>query len=539
MVVLRATILALLLSAAPLVRAQTAPAVPTSPLGALARRLGNAPAPAAKAGTAPSAGRFKPSGKRLTFEQLAATIGQDAAQRKALVQIMEATASAFEKELRSRGQAADLSSALTFLVATSWGLAVDKTPGEKATDALLAQVAATMTGPELDALSDRDRQISWEFCVGMSGMLLGLKEAATDDASRKGVRALASAVFEKTVGVAPGRIAIDDGGFRAAVERVTPAPVNLDYRLPAGWTEAREEAGVTLSRSIPTDAGGMRIEVIVLQGAAQGGAPEALCPPMYRRYVQKYLPDDVTIQGTRIKDILPEVGRRFVGNGLRCAFSGISWQKYKDGIDYFGTSQEVLLYAIESGGQIVPVVVVMNGHKGAPAGGNGTAEIGERERLNLLEALLATVAGTPSGKPLFSRAELAGEYELSSGAMGPSYVNAITGASIGMGFVSRSSKLRLAADGSYSGLDAGASGIGTATQFVSQKHTGTYRLEQDRFGTHLILLPSSKIFTRRERLAGLTKLPDGRKVLITLPARFYATGSTLRTEADRYYTKKP
>lgn len=483
--------------------------------------------------------RFRPSGKPVLLNTLADGLGQTAEQKKTLRELMTKGAQAVETELAKAGHPNEAAAGMTFGLATCWGAWSGQTPSDAASEALLKQLEGALDTPAMK--TDTEKQKVWEWGVGIGVFVATLIETAATDASvKKSLKPLAGAFLTQFLGVPPEKFRLTDKGLVAAAPAASPTVSTGALNLPTlpGWTRTNESGGVIFEKVVVTQNKfneALALRILIIPGAAQAGDPTAMVKSFYDRYLRPQVPAHIKVGNNGLlKDALPDTCRRLVGNGLRCWFAGVTWSVREDSLDYFGTTQERHIYAIESAGKWYPVFVALIGMKGQDAQGK---QYYGSERHEWLEQALMSLKGTPSGKPLYTVAELAGAYTLSSSTAGPQYYNALTGASLGMGFVSRGIKLNLNANGTYTMDFAGASNMGHGTTFSSEKQKGPYRITTDKIGGFLVRRRLNGNDSP-DRLVGLYKLPDGRKVLVTLPPGFAPTLSQLWQNADRYYTAK-
>ncbi|MGC4045602.1 MAG: hypothetical protein QM758_17565 [Armatimonas sp.] len=482
--------------------------------------------------------KFQPSGKPILLNTIADALGQTAEQKKGLRDLLNQGAKAVEGELAKAGHPNEAAAGLTFGLVTCWNAWSGQSVSDPASEALLKQLEGALDTPAMK--TDTEKQKVWEWGVGIGVFITTLTEtAATDPSVKKNLKPLAGIFLTQLLGVGPEKFRLTEKGLTAvagAASAPTTSTGALSLPTLPGWTCTNESGGVIFEKALVTQNKfnePLIVRMLLIPGAAQAGDPAAMIKSFYDRYLRPQVPADIKAGSGLLKDALPDTCRRLVGNGLRCWFAGVSWSKREDSLDYFGTTQERHLYAIESAGKWYPVFVALIGMKGADAQGK---QYYGRERHDWLEQALMSLKGTPSGKPLYTAAELAGAYSLSSSTLGPQYYNALTGASLGNGFVSRGIKLNLLANGTYTMDFAGASNMGGGTQFSSEKQKGPFRITTDKIGAFLVRRRLNGQDSP-DRLVGFYRLPDGRKVLITLPPGYAPTLPNLWGNADRYFTK--
>lgn len=530
--------LVLLVTSAPVAHAQESPKAPPA-LAGLARTLGRKTTPPSD----PKVFQFKPSARPVFYDTLIDAVAQNAEQKKALRQILVEGGKAVEAELAKAGHPHDLSAGLAVGLAVAWELATGKEPSDKASDALLAQLRSALDSPELRASGDVDKQKMYEFGVGMAVFLKTMEELSTDAESKKGLKAFAGQFIEQLTGAGPDALILDDSGIR---RKGGEAPTsdggatkagNLQIQLSAGWTQKKVDGGTfytrkQATRDWPNDP--LVLQVLVTDVAVTGD-PNALVRTFYDKLIRPQIPADVRVKGEALlKDVNPEIYRRLAGNGMRCYFTAASWNKKNESIEYMGTPQELHVYAVETGGGWQGVFAFLTGHDGNDPVTNQYINSGIRN--GWLEDALRGLRGTPSGKPLFTVAEVVGDFQLSSNTLGPYYVNALTGASVGNAMVFRNHKVSYKANGAYTSVFVGGSGIGSVT-IGSEKEAGTIRIVNDDIGAFLVRKLSDGR-ERKDRLVGLNTMADGRKMLINLPQGYAPTTGWIWQYADRYFTEK-
>jgi hypothetical protein len=521
---------------------------PKGPLASLAQRLATKGVSAEKTKHgATSSTRFKPSGTRLTLDETVKSLGQSAEQQDVLRQLLTQGTDALEAEIRKAGRPNDISVAFALFISTQWSIATGKEVSDAANDSLLAQTDNLLDTPEVRALSDADKQRFYEYCTFLTVFSTTVQQTANDDTSKRNARAAATQIFKTLLPVEPSKISITakgmtlPGGSAPAApaagnngSTTTPPPSSVNLSVPTlpGWEKKVEQGIVTYARSVQTSEGGLSVKALVLTEAARKGTPEALANDLFDQFLRPLVP----APGLP-KELRPEVFRRYVGNNLRCSFTVVSRTVKKGSLDYLGTSQEMHLFAVESGGTVIPVVFALNGHDGTGPDGKF---INSSIRHEWVEEMLNGLSGTPVNKPLFTNAELAGAYSMSSSTLGPQFYNVNTGASVGYAYVSRGGKMTLGADGTFEVMNYGASGIGGPANFQIEKGKGKYRLEKDGNGIMLIMTDSTTGRKFHEKLAGAFTLPGSAgKVIITIPMKALVTPASIAQSNDRYLTNPP
>jgi len=505
---------------------------PKGALTDLARRLaaqGAAPKSGDAPAGAPAAARFKPSGDHPMLDSIVNSLSTDDAQRSTLRQLLTQGGDALEAAMRKAGRPNDVSAAFVLFVSTQWSAATGKTVSDAASNALMAQTDALFDSPEMRATSDADKQRFYEYCTYLTVFTSTMQQAAQDDATKNNVRGAAAQLFRTLVPVDPQKVSIVAGrGLVLPGAAASTAPsASLSFSAPPGWQKQVEEGGAVYSRTIKTTNGDLTVSAVILLPAARTGAPAALCGRLFDDLLRPRL-------SGLPQDIRPEVFRRYVGNGLRCAFASVSRNYRKDSLDYLGTSQELHLYAVESGGAVVPVLVTLTGSDGMGPDGK---YVNPHIRDEWVEEFLGALSGTPTNRSLFTGPELAGSYKLSQSTTGPQLYNAVTGAYAGFAFVSRGNEITLRADGTFEAQFVGVSGINSINRYYQEKGKGRFKIVKEGMANILVMTDSASGREFKERLAGAFVLPGGAgKMLITLPVNMPVTAVNIAQSCDRYRT---
>lgn len=499
--------------APPRASAQAPDAPSENPLNAIAKRLAKGVSKTVKPDAA--AYTFKPSGGRLALDDLINTLGEGDEQKKALRTLFTAGFTAFEGAAKKERKANDVAAAFTFFIATHYSAATGESISDAAGGALYAQVQSLFADPAMKTITDADRQRFWETCVGLSTFTLGIAQAATDAEADASFKKIAAATFQSLLNVPVTSVKITDKGITVAgtakAVAATSSTTNLSYTVPAGWTETKADGGTLLNRTVKTEKGELVLDVVLMTGAAQSGDPSEFCQAFYKKQLAPQMPADEFKNGTSLREMKTDVYRRLVGNGMRCYMTGNLWTK-KVGLDYFGTSQEWHVYYVESGSKWVPVMVSMTGEAGRDS---QDVLLNGNERYDWLEDVLRGLKGAPSSKPLFTLAEIVGDFSTVSSSVGPMLYSTITGGSVGMNAVASSTQLNIKSTGTFSySIGAATTYAGSGTRFQSQKDTGNVTITQDSWGSFLVR--NGKARTSRDRIVTASVLPNGRRMFVTV-----------------------
>lgn len=499
----RTTYLALGLLFASLSGIAGAQAPPDSPLSRLVGKLAQkrsteASRPITKADLLRPEFRFRPAAGWLFLPELAERLSTNAEEQAAVLQLMEIGAAETRRLLAAEGAENDIAAATALFVSQLWQFVRSSELPEADTDALHAQIAGVLAGPELAAMSDADKQRYWEFCVGFPVFVLGLREVIEDDSALADLRSIAGAGFESLIGVQPETVDIGPEGLtvRAGLEGEvgsgiptgSPATADgawaLDYTPPPGWS--REDAGwattyrATLldldhqGRPDPNSERRHAAAIFVLppRPAPQGAGP--LFEALWReQFVHFDLGDTVVHYRSRLLSgmVVYYMGRFFART---------------DQPDARAKTYGVL-YLVELAGVLQPVIATLEpGHSMFSM--SSMNEFSGFQALSApLGALLDSIVprGGPAPRPsggLFQRSEMVGNWKESSSAFGGFYVNTATGASAGAAVTASGGSFHVRDDGSYDYNFAYYShnpAMGSSSG--STKHHGRYRLDGDIF----------------------------------------------------------
>jgi hypothetical protein len=522
---------ALLLAPLAALAGQDAPKPPTG-IASLAQALARKAAPPTDQPT-----RFRPRRKPVSLDAIADALGQDADQSTALRTLFQEGVPAIEAKLAEAGHPNDVAAALTFAIAVNWGTWKGSEVSDPASEALLGQLRGALDTAEFRALADVDKQRSYEYALAMGLFSMAMVEAAAgDEATLAGVREFARQSLQQLLAADPAVLELGDQGLQAsAAESAEPVAdaAPLTFTAPAEWQREDDADFTTFTRTLATrnrHNEPLVARVLVSKAGGTADDTDASLHLFYDKLVRPLIPADAMVAGVVIKDARPEVCRRLIGNGLRCHFVGVSWSKREDGLDYFGTEQELHLYLVESGAAWYPIVVQFTGMKGEVVDAGPTVYGSARH--DWLEQLWSTAKGAAGKRPLFDPAEIHGAWRLSSSTAGPFYYSATTGASLGMGIVVRDNRLDYRTDGTYRQVFVGGSGIGTVN-IGKETTNGEWRLETDAIGTFVVRTwPGGR--DTRARLISAYKLPDGTRVLVELLGSDAPTLPRLWGSPDRY-----
>ncbi|MBM4062050.1 MAG: hypothetical protein FJ265_13280, partial [Planctomycetes bacterium] len=252
---------------------QSSPAaavLPDSPLKARMAQI--AQPPAAPAGTAKPPAKadllrpelsFTPREDWLLLPELGKRLGEDDEQRAALVEILTAGAAGLREALAAEGAGNDVGAAAALFVVQLWQFARNVELPQAHSDAVHAQIVATLAVPEVARMRDADKQRFWEFCLGVPLLMQSLAESVEGDEQQAQLRQAAGGALEALLGVAladldlgahglarrsprppaPAAAAGSAPGSRA-LPSTGPAIAAVTYTPPAGWTRETKDGNV-------------------------------------------------------------------------------------------------------------------------------------------------------------------------------------------------------------------------------------------------------------------------------------------------------
>jgi hypothetical protein len=484
---------------------------------------------------------FKPSGKPVLLLNIANALGQNVEEKKALREVLTEGAKLMEVEFAKGGHPNDMAMALAFSLTALWETHSGKSLSDKATQAVLFQLQQVLNTPEMGRQSDTEKQKIYEYGLGVGIFVKVMSEAAgSDKGAKQNLQQLAGKILEQMLKISPEKLRLDEKGLallavQSSNNNSSGNAGGVTIATPRGWKREEDKDTVQLTlaqafRDAPQDPLTINVFLSKAGTAASSATPEKVFTSLYDSKFRPVIPKEAVIgegsKATKIKDLMPDVCRRLVGNGLRCWFAGIAWEIAPG---YLGPKAELHLYAIESGDTWYTMTVILKGR--------GDVDHNWRTRNNWLEAALAALRGVPSGKALFTLEELFGVYQLSSNTPGPMYYSTITGAAVGTSVLAFGVTLTLRPDGTYLSQMAKISGIGGSTTASRSEEKGTYALQQDATGAFLVQKQAGGKESR-SRLVGYTKLPDGRRHLNTTYQENTASLANLWDSGMRYVTEK-
>lgn len=481
--------------------------------------------------------RFKPAAKWLLLPELADSLGSTPEERAAVLQVLDAGAREANRLLAAQGADNDVAAATALFMSQLWQMARQVELPEAHTDALHAQIAAALAGPDLAKMPDADKQRYWEFCIGYPVFLAGLSEVVENDAQRQDLRKAAALGFESLIGVSTNNVDIGAGGLTvrgaapkpaAPAVRSDPAPARhgaagavagIDYTAPAGWS--REDASwATIFRATLADVddqGKPRPDnerqhagsIFVLPPRTVGPDRAAAFEKIWREQFDTFdLGDTVAHYRSRLasKLVVHYMGRFFQRKNAGERDPRI-----------YG-----VLYLVDLGGDKVQPVTATVVVGRAPLSMEMFNENEAFKALSVpLGAFLDSIKPRGGAAPYpaggyFSPSDFVGNWKQSSSAFGGFYVNAQTGAAAGAAVHSAGGHLNLTADGKYDyafGFASHNPQFGTTSG--AEAHAGTYKLD----GDILITEASKPVRHPLKRCAvgiGVRQTPGGPRRLLIL-----------------------
>jgi hypothetical protein len=508
--------------------AQQAPAEPPDPAALLRPELA-----------------FQPGRRWVYFAALAKELATEEVPAAELKAALEAGGKAVREALAVEKADKDLGAVTALFVVQMWQWATGKELGEAQTDAVHAQVVQALTGPEVAAMRDVDKQRCWELCVGYTTWFAALFEAASEDAQRQALQRAAAERFAQVVGIAPGELRPTTRGLAlrksSKAQAGNPAPANpaappheggkpvaatpapaaptpakaaakwpsgasplpssgpaiagVTWTPPAGWT-VEAKGGSTVYRATLRDlddagrpsvhgesAHQAAIGFLPVQTATAG--PSALFERLWREQFAAFAPSEMHLH---FRGRLP--------SKLVVLYMG-RFHRRPDAPPTMGYPQTYgALWLVDLGAdRFQPIVAVVEPRDPRL----GMDEFKELAALQALAAPLGKVLDSvqqKDGKPpypaggYFAAADLLGEWEQSDSAFGGSYYNTATGGFAGVAVTASSGGFALRPDGTYDyTFDFYALNPQTGNTGGSSRHRGTYRLD----GDVVLVQPSSPI----------------------------------------------
>jgi len=422
--------------------------------------------------------------------ELAKGLTRTEEERQAVLELLTKGTEHVRTLLADQGLADDVAVAAAFLASQLWSVARERELSEQASDALHAQLASTLGGPAVAALSDADKQRYWEYCIGLPVFVTGMREVATDPSAQADLRTIAAAAFKDVMGVLPDAVEIGEKGLTAAVPKKSatakPAPTTkvdgIAYQAPAGWK--REDLGwATAYRAtlVDVDASGApernserrhaaSIFVLPPRSAPQGAA--ALFEPLWREQFGTFVLGDTVV-----------AYRGRLACGLVVHYMGRWFER--QGADGDDRGVYGVLYLVDLGGRVQPmtatVVPGIERYSMLALDRNAAYQSFVRPFDGFLKSVrpASGKAPHPTGG-LFGPAEIQGDWARSSSAFGGMYVSTVTGQTAGAAVSSSSSRFKLGRDGTFV-YDFGGytSQPGYGGTVTTDKNDGTYVLDGD------------------------------------------------------------
>ena len=193
--------------------------------------------------TAPSAGagvyatQFKPTGQRLLVDEMLRGLVPDAEQRAPLRKAIDEAFAGFETQAAASGLANDVAAAAALYVAAA-DLAFS---GHEMTDAqsevVARQLRAALSGPEMRAASDREKQQLYEFMGTFAFYLLTVRQIAIEqnDTELMGTaKQLGAGALQWLFKVPPETVKVGPEGL-ALVKSATPNPAPEVMSIIGVW----------------------------------------------------------------------------------------------------------------------------------------------------------------------------------------------------------------------------------------------------------------------------------------------------------------
>lgn len=491
-----------------------------NPVAAAARAIGrtglsSSPAPASSPTT------FKSDGSLRVVSAYARKVFDDAAQRKALEELLPRVIEGYEKTAAGLGHPTDASGALAFAVAVLYAAAREAELDDQAFLALIPRFQASLDLPAVRKATDAQKQEFYEWALCAAGMVISVAPLAESADAKAGIRKLAKGQIENLLGADADRLTLK--GKEVVLKPAGGAVEGFTFAPPGGW--AVEGAWHVRKKTEKTGTGdNFRTAFIRFPPSIEAGADMGAA---LRELWKLAVPAELAGRHSSM------VYRRYIGDGLSAQFiHGAGLEQGRRSNSLFS------VYLIDLGSRWQPVVVAQTYEDP----GNAIQSIESMmagfsyaETAGMAEEFLATLrCPAAKGRPLVSKDALVGDYSYGSSS-NLQWENIYTGAQ-SMTVVSYGGTLNLKADGSYAYTFQGASGQVGALKFATDKDQGTW----DLAGDLLVLTPAGTgQKERRYRVGGLTVFQDGVKVAVLLSRLDLAVNAvTGGDRSDWYSTKK-
>ena len=180
--------------------------------------------PSVSAGSANAPSRqvtvFKPNPRSNYLNELAIELGSTPEEREQLQLLFATTKEAFENEVAAKGRSKDIAAAFTFFIATSVTVyRNDPEPSDAAVDNLWSGMSSALTEmPEVQNLTDAEKQQLYDMLVGLSGFLLaGYMQGQTGDADTEKIfQQLAGVLIQTVLKTDPNKLRFTKDGLDIA-----------------------------------------------------------------------------------------------------------------------------------------------------------------------------------------------------------------------------------------------------------------------------------------------------------------------------------
>lgn len=161
---------------------------------------------------------FKPDPRADTMAKIADELGTNANERQQLLQLFNATKTAFEKEVAANGRSNNLPAAFTFFIASTVTVyRDDPEPSDQATDKLWDGMSGALSEmPELSNLSNAEKQQLYDMLIAFSGFVLaGYMESKTsgDAQTLKVFQTLSGELIRTVLKTDPARLRFSKDGL--------------------------------------------------------------------------------------------------------------------------------------------------------------------------------------------------------------------------------------------------------------------------------------------------------------------------------------
>ena len=172
----------------------------TEAMEAILAGKGGAPAPA-PAKDSSGATRFKPARARLLLPALAGSLGENAEQKKALLEVFEAGLKGYETEAASSGLVDDVAGAMAYFIGVGYYVIHDgDEPDGDGLEAIGRTLQRTLDTPAFRSIADPDKQKFYELMIGLGTYFAVAYRQAVEGSDAKAAAVIKDAANESLKG---------------------------------------------------------------------------------------------------------------------------------------------------------------------------------------------------------------------------------------------------------------------------------------------------------------------------------------------------